>query len=163
MFQIKSHPTKICFKEIPKLKNNFYHKTVGIIKDVGLFFLKVQIHFEIMIYSFFSFCFDNKPWGSKSSAAGVKIECCLGSKLSTSTQSQCLCGCTQFWPLVHSILTAGSTLFWPPATLNFDPQGLFSKQEFGFFFKAISLIIFLGFYGKQIFFDLGIPLRQLIM
>ena len=29
------------------------------------------------------------------------------------TQSQCMCGCTQFWPLVNYILTPGSTLFWP--------------------------------------------------
>ena len=45
------------------------------------FFQKIQIAFEIVIYSFFSL--DNKAWGSKSSAAGgqnrvlpgVKIEC----------------------------------------------------------------------------------------
>ena len=50
------------------------------------FFQKIQIPFEIVIYSFFSF--ENKPWGSKSSAAWgqnrvlpwVKIECTMGQK-----------------------------------------------------------------------------------
>ena len=48
------------------------------------FFLKNQIAFEILINSFFSF--ENKPWGSKLSAAagqnrvlpGVKTECTRG-------------------------------------------------------------------------------------
>ena len=120
-------------------------------------FKKFQILFEIVIYSFFSL--ENKPWGSNSSALGVKIECCLGSKLSASTQSQCLCGCMKFWPLVHSILTPGSTVFWPPAALDFDRQGLFSKlksainhnfkRELDYLKKAIHLIIFLRFYGKK--------------
>ena len=113
------------------------------------------------------------PGGQNQVLLGIKIECCLGSKLSASTQSQCLCGCTQFWPLVHSILTPGSTLFWPQAALYFDPQGLFSKlkkainhifkRDLDFLKKAIHLIIFLRFYGKKVFFNLGIPLTSCLV
>ena len=110
------------------------------------------------------------PGGQNRVLPGVKIKCCLGSTLSASTQSQCLCGCTQFWPLVHSIWTPGSTLFWPQAALYFDPQGLFSelkkfinhifKRYLDFLKKAIHLIIFLRFYCKKYFFNLGIPLSE---
>ena len=60
------------------------------------------------------------------------------------------------------------TLFGHPAALDFDPQGLFSKLKklrititkgIWIFMKiAIHLIIFLRFYGKKLFFNLGIPL-----
>ena len=99
---------------------------------------------------------------------GVKIECCLGSKLSTSTQSQCLCGCTQFRLLVHSSLTQGSTHFLPSLALDFDPQGLFSKlkisinhnfkRDLDFLKKVLHLIIFPRFLNKKLFFNLGILL-----
>ena len=51
--------------------------------------------------------------------------------------------------------------FDPPAALNFDPQGLYSKlkkainhnfkRDLDFWKNAINLIIFLRFYGKKLF------------
>ena len=100
----------------------------------------------------------------------VKMECCLGSKLGASTQSQCLCGFFQFGPLVHFILTPGSTLFWTPSS-PFLPPGLIFKTEksyksqfkkgFRIFEIVIYLIIFLRIYSKKLFITLGIPLKKL--
>ena len=135
----------------------------------GFFFFKKSKSFlKLWFISFFQF-WKKGPWGRNQLLMVVKTECCLGSKLSAPTQSQCLCECTQFWPLVHSILTPGSTLFWPQAALYFDTQGLFSKlkkainrifkRDLDFLKKAIYFIVFLRFYGKNLFFNLGIPLN----
>ena len=111
------------------------------------------------------------PGGQNQVLLGIKKECCLGSKLSASTQSQCLCGCTQFWPLVHSIWTPDSTPFWLPAELIFEPRGLFLnlrkainhnfKRDLAFLKKTIHLTIFPRFYGKKLFLKLGISLSFL--
>ena len=73
-----------------------------------------------------------------------------GQKSSASTGSQCLCGCTHFWPLEHSILTPGSTLFWLPAALDFDPQGLFQnwKKNINHIFKRGSPLILVCWLGE---------------
>ena len=95
------------------------------------FFQKIKMPFEIVIYSFFSF--ENRPWGSKSSAdwgqnrvlPWVKIEC-------IHTKSVFV------W--MHSIYP-WCTLFWPQAALYFDPQQHlnFTPRAYfpyaGFFFK----------------------------
>ena len=79
------------------------------------FFQKIQIPFEIVIYSFFSF--ENTPWGSKSSAAGVqnrvlpgvKIECIHTKSVFVRMHSILIPGALYFDPRQHSILTPSST------------------------------------------------------
>ena len=127
---------------------------------------------KLWLIAFFSF--ENKSWGLKSSAAGGQKKSAAwgqnrvhqGSKLSASTQTLTLCGCTQFWsqialcfdPQQHFILTPSSTWFWPPG-LIFKTQKAINhnfKRHLDFLKKAIHLKIFLRFYRKKYFFYLGI-------
>ena len=129
----------------------------------GFFFSKIQILF---------FSFENKPWGSKSSAArgqnrvlpGLEIECIHTKSVLVCMHSILTLGALYFDPRQHAILTPNSTYF--------DPQGLLSKlkkainhnfkRNLEFLKKAIHLILFLRFHGKKIiYFNLGIPLKVL--
>ena len=107
-----------------------------------VFFQKIQILFckcDLELFSVLKI----SPGGHNQVLLGVKIECIHSN--------------TDFvW--IHSILTLGSTLFWPLAALDFDPQGLFSKLKkaitYNFksiFFKATHLKIFLRFDGNFFF------------
>ena len=70
---------------------------------------------------------------------------------------------------MHSILTQGSTLYWPPAALDVDLQGLFTKLQKGINHKfkrdldflSHTSLTFLRFYGKKVFFfNLEVPLTD---
>ena len=135
---------------------------MGILSDLWFFFQKIKISFEIVIIVFL--VLKLSPWVQNQVLLGVKIECCPGSKLSASTQSQCLCGCTPilnpgalyFDIRQHSILTPSSTWFWRPELIFQTKKKAINpnfKRNLDFFFEiAINLRIFLRFYGKNNFF-----------
>ena len=110
------------------------------------------------------YSFENRPWGSKSSANGGQNRVHQGTKLSASTQTLTLCGCTQFWPQAalyfdprqHSILTPRAYFQNWKKSINH-----IFKRNLDFLKKAIHLIIFLRFYDKKLFFNLGIPLMSI--
>ena len=107
--------------------------------------------FENVIYSFFS-VLKISPGCQNQVLLWIKIECCLG-----------LCvDALNFDPGQHSILTPSSTWFWPQELIfktEKDKNHNFKRDSY-IFLKAIHLIIFLRFYGKKLFLNLGIPLMK---
>ena len=93
------------------------------------------------------------PGGQNQVVLGVKIEWCLGSKLSASTQIQCLFGRTLFWPQAALYLDRSSTWFWPPGHIFITEKSYKSQvqRDLYFFSQAIHLIKLLRFKVKSIF------------
>ena len=117
-------------KGIPKLKNNFFIiKPLEYYNMYGFFPLKKSKFVLKLWLIVFFFIFENKHWVSKSSATGNQNRVLPGVIIKCIHTKSLFVWMHSIWPLVHSILTPGSTRFWPPAAPDFDPQGLFSKLK----------------------------------
>ena len=109
------------------------------------------------------FSFENKPWGWKSSAAGVKIESTRGQNLVHPHKHWLCVDALNFDTRQHSILTPSSTWVWSPRPIFKTEKSYKSQFQKGFAtFEKIHTsynIPTVLFYFFIFFFPLGILLR----